>query len=117
MSIGLYMDVHVPRAITRELRARGADVITAQDDGSETAPDDVLLARANGMGRAVFTQDRDFLRLAASQQVEGVSFAGVIYARQMGVSASACIDALTVIALAGEPADLANKVEYIGRGR
>ena len=30
--IGLYMDVHIPRAITIGLRTRGLDVVAAQDD-------------------------------------------------------------------------------------
>lgn len=32
MSLPLYMDVHVPYAITTELRLRGVAVLTAQDD-------------------------------------------------------------------------------------
>jgi len=34
MAIHLYMDHHVPRAITDGLRARGVDVITAFEDGT-----------------------------------------------------------------------------------
>ena len=30
MSLGLYMDVHVPRPITRGLRRRGVDVLRAK---------------------------------------------------------------------------------------
>ena len=37
MSLGLYMDVHVPAAITRGLILRGVDVITAQLDGAKGA--------------------------------------------------------------------------------
>jgi len=32
MAIKLYMDHHVPRAITEGLRLRGVDVLTAEDD-------------------------------------------------------------------------------------
>ena len=32
MSVGLYMDVHIPLAVTVGLRARGIDVVTAQED-------------------------------------------------------------------------------------
>jgi len=39
MSIGLYMDVHVPEAITVELRLRDIDVLTAQEDGMAKASD------------------------------------------------------------------------------
>jgi len=34
VSVGLYMDVHVPAAITRGLLLRGVDVLTAQIDGT-----------------------------------------------------------------------------------
>jgi hypothetical protein len=32
MSVALYMDVHVHAAVTEQLRRRGVDVLTAQDD-------------------------------------------------------------------------------------
>lgn len=32
MPIALYMDVHVPRAVTLGLRLRGVDVLTAQEE-------------------------------------------------------------------------------------
>ena len=35
MSVALYMDVHAPRAITRALRVKGIDVLTAQEDGAD----------------------------------------------------------------------------------
>jgi hypothetical protein len=37
------MDVHVPQAITDQLRRRGIDVLTAYEDGATTLPDDELL--------------------------------------------------------------------------
>jgi len=42
MTIALYMDVHVPQAITEQLRRRGIDVLTAFEDGTEQLPDDQL---------------------------------------------------------------------------
>jgi hypothetical protein len=45
MAIALYMDQHVPRAITAELRSRGIDVITAYEDGASELADPVLLDR------------------------------------------------------------------------
>ena len=44
MPIALYMDVHVLRAITLELRLRGVDVITSQEDSTARLPDPDLLA-------------------------------------------------------------------------
>lgn len=47
MALGLYMDVHVPRAIAAGLKLRGIDVITAQEDEAATLPDPELLDRVN----------------------------------------------------------------------
>jgi Domain of unknown function (DUF5615) len=46
MALPLYMDVHVPAAITAGLRRRRIDVLTSQEDGSDRWPDDRLLERA-----------------------------------------------------------------------
>jgi hypothetical protein len=46
VSMLLYMDVHVPFAITAGLRLRGVDVLTAQEDGAAELDDDLLLDRA-----------------------------------------------------------------------
>jgi hypothetical protein len=40
------MDVHVPAAITHELRRRGIDVLTSQEDGTRESTDELLLLRA-----------------------------------------------------------------------
>ncbi len=40
MAIALYMDVHVPQAITSQLRCRGIDVLTAFEDETTKLPDD-----------------------------------------------------------------------------
>jgi len=38
------MDIHVPQAITEQLRRRGVDVLTAIEDNSAELTDDVLVA-------------------------------------------------------------------------
>ena len=43
MSVKLFMDVHVPRAITNQLRLRGVDVLTAQEDRTTELGDAELL--------------------------------------------------------------------------
>jgi hypothetical protein len=48
------MDVHVPRPITRALRKRGVDVITAQEDGTARWNDPELLDRAGKLDRVCF---------------------------------------------------------------
>jgi hypothetical protein len=44
VAIALYMDVHIPQAITDQLRRRGVDVLTAfENEGQELAEDQLLL--------------------------------------------------------------------------
>jgi len=59
MAIALYMNHHVPRAITVGLRLRGVDVITAHEDGASAMDDPELLDRAGELERVLFTQDDD----------------------------------------------------------
>jgi hypothetical protein len=76
MPVALYMDVHVPQAITEQLRLRGVDVITAIEDHSDTIMDDALLERAATLGRVVFTQDMRFKALAEEWQRQGEALRG-----------------------------------------
>jgi hypothetical protein len=78
VSVQLYMDVHVPDAITVGLRLRRVDVLTAQEDCARRLSDALLLDRATALARVLFSQDEDLLREAAQRQQQGVSFAGVI---------------------------------------
>ena len=68
MSIALYMDHQVPRAITMGLRVRGIDVITAYEDNTSELTDPDLLDRADELGRVLFTRDDDLLAEAAHRQ-------------------------------------------------
>ena len=113
MGIALYMDHHVPRAITNGLRLRGVDVLTAFEDGTSESDDHDLLDRATELGRVLFTQDDDLLVEAAIRQEQGLPFGGVIYAHQLRVSIGICIRDLELIAQAGERGDLWNRVEYL----
>jgi hypothetical protein len=44
VAVGLYMDVHVPQAITDQLRRKGVDVLTAIEDDRATLPDELEVA-------------------------------------------------------------------------
>ncbi len=55
MSVKLYMDVHVRRAVTDGLRLRGVDVLTALEDGAAELEDPALLDRATELGRVLFS--------------------------------------------------------------
>jgi predicted nuclease of predicted toxin-antitoxin system len=107
------MDVHVPYAITIELRLRGIDVLTSQDDNATQLADPDLLERARALGRTLFTQDKDFLRVASNWRQRGQGFAGIIYAHQAEVTISRCINDLELIPKVYEPGDLTNRVEYL----
>lgn len=107
------MDVHVPRAITNQLRLRGVDVLTAQVDGTGQSTDEKLLERATELGRVLFSRDDDLVRLAAQHQSTGVEFAGVVFAHQLQVSIGRCVEDLEMIAKICEPNDLQNRVEFL----
>ena len=110
---GLYMDVHVPSAITEALRRRGMDVLTSQDDGTREASDDVLLTRATGFDRLLFTQDEDFLKLAPSWQSSGKPFTGIAFAHQIGTSIGRLIEDLELLVLCATEDELNNRVIHL----
>jgi hypothetical protein len=113
MAILLYMDQHVPRAITIGLRRRGIDVLTAYEDDASDWEDAVLLDRARVLGRVLFTRDDDLLAEATQRQREKIPFSGVIYAHQLKVSIGACIQDLEIIGKAGETEDLSDAVIFL----
>ncbi len=57
MTVKLYMDQNVPRAITVGLRLRGVDVTTAYENGTSELSDPELLDRSGELGRVLFTRD------------------------------------------------------------
>lgn len=113
MSIRLYMDVNVRRALTDALRLHGVDVITAQEDGAGYLSDSDILDRATASGRVIFTHDQDFIREAAVRQRLGTSFAGIIYAHQIELTLGQCLQDLLLITQAGKPEDLINRIEFL----
>ena len=113
MAVALYMNQHVPRAITVGLLLRGVDVVTAHEDGASRMDDSELLDRAGELERVLFTQDDDLLAEATRRQKSGIPFRGVIYAHPLRVSIGACVHDLAIIAQAGEPEDLINRVEFL----
>ena len=110
---GLYMDVHVPSAITEGLRRRGIDVVTSQEDGTREADDEVLLTRATGFTRLLFTQDEDLLKLAPKWQASGKPFTGIAFAHQMGASIGRLIEDLELLVLCAAEEELNSRVTYL----
>jgi len=93
----LYMDVHVPAAITAGLRQRGIDVLTCQEDGTIRLTDEEVLARATNLGRVLFTRDEDFLQIAGRWQTDQQAFFGVIYCHQLSAGIGQIINDLALI--------------------
>jgi len=113
VSLRLYFDHHVPRAIAVGVRQRGIDVLTTEADGTADRDDEFLLQRATELGRVVFTQDRDFLVLAADWQRARREFPGMVYAHQLRITIGAAIHDLVLIASLMNPDDIRNRVEFL----
>jgi predicted nuclease of predicted toxin-antitoxin system len=113
MSVRLYFDVHVRRAVADGLRLRGVDVLTAQEDETAELEDSRLLDRATQLGRLLFTQDKDFLREASRRLGAGEVLFGIVYAHQLRVSIGQCITDLEMIAKNSEPDEWIDRVEHL----
>jgi hypothetical protein len=111
--LALYADVHVPAAITAGLRLRGIDVITAQEDSNDRASDADLLVPVTALGRLLFTQDDDLLRIAATWQAEGRGFSGVVYAHQMSAGIGQLIQDLELLAKCCFESELSSRVIFL----
>ena len=113
MAVAFYMDVHIPMAITRQLRLRGVNVATATEEGANTLPDETLLQLTRVHGRAIFTHDIGFKALAENWQRAGKPFAGLIYGHAEGASIGQYVRDLELIAKACEPPELADTVIHL----
>jgi predicted nuclease of predicted toxin-antitoxin system len=83
--IRLYLDRHVMTRLATDLRAQGYDVLTTQEAGNDTAPDEDQLTLATAQGRAILTFNiRDFAPLHEQRLAAGQSHAGIIVSQQLG---------------------------------
>jgi hypothetical protein len=113
MPVPLYMDVHVPQAITDQLRRRGVDVLTAAEDGTDEFPDDVLLEHVGTLKRVLFTQDIRFRAMAEEWIRQSRPFSGLVFGRQLGGSIGQFVQDLELVVQASEPGEWDNRVEFI----
>jgi hypothetical protein len=113
MAIRLYMDVHVPQAITDQLRRRNVNVLTAIEDGTDELPDDQLLERVRSLKRVLFTQDIRFKAMAEDWQRQNKPFTGLIFGHQLGGTIGQYVKDLELIAQASEQDEWLNVVEYL----
>jgi hypothetical protein len=113
VSVALYTDHHVQRAIVVGLRQRNVNVLTTVEDGTGKIPDHELLNRATTLRRVLVTYDRDLLVEAQRRQTSSIPFSGVIFIRPMCLSIGACIADLELIAEAGVLEDFSGQVVYL----
>lgn len=113
MSVRFYFDHNVRQAILHGLRRHSVDCLAARDNGHAQASDELLLTRATELGRVLYTEDTDFLRIATRWQHDALSFAGIVFGRQDRLSVAQAIENLRVIALASEPEEWHNRIEYL----
>jgi hypothetical protein len=106
--IRYYADEHVSKAVLRGLRQRGIDVLGALEAGLTGVPDQVHLAFAAREGRVLFTQDADFVRLAASN----TNHAGLVYAPQR-TSIGEVIRGLVLIQQVIEAEEMVGHLEFL----
>lgn len=96
------------KAAIQGLRERGIDVLSVPEANMLGASDEEHLAFALAEGRVIFTQDADFLRLAAA----GHEHAGIAYARQ-GTSVGDIIQGLMLIVQVLDAEEMKGKIEYL----
>lgn len=109
----LYMDVHVPYAVTEQLLRRGVDVITAIEDDAAELPDGELLDHCAGLGRILVTFDIRFKAMAETWQRSGREFGGLIYAQPLRVSIGRLVHDLELIAKATDRSKWFNTIEHL----
>lgn len=113
MTVALYMDHNVVRAVVEGCRAAGLDVVTAFEDGWHERSDIDILERAGALGRIVFTQDTDFIVLATERQAGGIPFPGVIFGKHGSMPVRKVIDDLTLICKAIALEESANQLIWL----
>ena len=83
--VRLYFDRHIMARLAIDLRSRGYDVLTTEEAGKDTAPDDEQLAFAAAEGRAILTFNiRDFAPLHERWLAAGQRHAGILVSQQLG---------------------------------
>jgi Domain of unknown function (DUF5615) len=107
-TIRFHLDENCAKAIATALRRHGIDVTTTPEVGLLGAIDEEQAAHALSIGRVIFTQDRDFLRINAS----GSAHAGIAYCEKDARSVGEIIEALVLIWDIYGPEEMANRVEY-----
>ncbi|MGI8978018.1 MAG: DUF5615 family PIN-like protein [Pirellulaceae bacterium] len=104
-----HLDEHVDHAIAHGLRRRQIDVTTTTDAELLAARDEEHVEFALREGRVIFTNDADFLRLAAL----GVLHSGIVYCPAEDSRIGEVVRYLALLNDCLSPEEVANKIEYL----
>ena len=107
--IRVYFDQHMWSALTHALRARGVDVLTAQDAGRCGLPDPDQLAFATAEERVMMTFDTDYLAL----HYAGTQHAGIAWCEEQKYKIGELLTALLVVHGVLSRDEMRNQVEYL----
>jgi predicted nuclease of predicted toxin-antitoxin system len=102
------------RNLVQALRARGVDVVTAQEVGMLERSDEEHLQYATSRDRVLYSFNRgDFLRLHAQYLAEGKGHAGMLLARQQHYSVGEQMRRVLKVMALRSDADMRNCVEFL----
>ena len=107
--IKFHLDEQVKSAIARELRRQKIDVTTTVEAGLRTKTDLEQLEFIRLEKRVIFTQDDDFLKIAA----ETYNHPGIIYCHQGTRSIGQIVESLVLIYEVYSSEDMKGRVEFI----
>ena len=108
-TIRFHLDENCDPAIAAGLRLHRVDVTTTNDAGLLGAEDEEHIAYAREVGRVIFTQDEDFLRLSAA----AIEHRGIAFSAQRTRSVGQTITSLLLIWEIYEPDEMVNRVEFV----
>jgi hypothetical protein len=111
----LYIDEDsMDRDLVRALRARGVDVITAQEVDMMGRSDEDHLLFATGQGRVLYSFNRgDFFRLHTQYVTNAKSHAGILLARQQHYSVGEQMRRLLRVMAVRSAADMCDRIEFL----
>jgi hypothetical protein len=111
----LYIDEDsMDRDLVRALRARGIDVVTAQEVGMMGRSDEEHLLSATSQGRVLYSFNRgDFFRLHSQYLTEGKTHAGMVLARQQHYSVGEQMRRLLKVMALKSVTDMRDRVEFL----
>ena len=111
--ISFYLDAEVPRAITRALRGRSVDVLTAQEDGIAEATDVLIFERAQGPRPSAGDRGLGLPTHRQRPDRGGITVLGAIFIPQISVPVGISIQDLELIANVARPEEIRNRVFHL----